>query len=78
MARGTVTAGWLGVFMVETVPRVRRQGLALQVMGVLARWAATYAATRVCLQVESENQPAISLYERIGFRTHHRYTRYRR
>jgi GNAT superfamily N-acetyltransferase len=77
MARGTVTGGWLGLFVVETAASARRQGLARRAVGALARWAATNAATGAFLQVESNNQPAISLYESIGFRTHHRYTRYR-
>jgi N-acetylglutamate synthase len=78
MARGTVTDGWLGVFTVETATDARRQGLAQQALGALARWAAANAATRAFLQVESTNEPAIRLYERIGFHTHHRYTRYQR
>jgi N-acetylglutamate synthase len=78
MARGTVTDGWLGIFAVETATKARRQGLAPQAVGALARWAATHAATRAFLQVESTNEAAIRLYERIGFHTHHRYTRYRR
>jgi N-acetylglutamate synthase len=78
MGRGTVTDGWLGIFAVETATEARRQGLARQAMGALARWAATHAATRAFLQVESTNEPAIGLYERIGFHTHHRYTRYQR
>lgn len=75
-ARGTVTDGWLGLFVVETVPAARRRGLAQEVIGRLARWAADRGATRAFLQVESTNETAIALYARLGFVTHHTYTRF--
>lgn len=78
MARGTVTRSWLGLFHVETVPAARRQGLGRAAVGALARWGRQRAATRAYLQVESDNEAAIGLYESIGFTVHHTYTRYRR
>lgn len=77
MGRGAVTDGYLGLFAIETVEAARRRGLAQQVVGSLARWAAQVGAHTAYLQVESTNAAAIALYEKIGFRTHHRYVRYR-
>jgi N-acetylglutamate synthase len=76
MGRGTVTDGYLGLFAIETVPAARRRGLAQEVIGALARWAAEAGARTAYLQVESTNAAAIALYEKLGFRTHHRYVRY--
>jgi ribosomal protein S18 acetylase RimI-like enzyme len=75
--RATVTGdGWLGLFGIETVTEARRRGLAQQVIGRLARWGADRGATRAFLQVESANEAAIALYARLGFATHHTYTRF--
>ena len=76
MARGAVTDGYLGLFAIETVAAARRRGLAQQVIGALARWAAQVGARTAYLHVESTNATAIALYEKLGFRTHHRYVRY--
>jgi len=76
MARGTVTRKWLGIFHVETVPAARRQGLARAAVGNLARWADANGASRAYLQVQDDNTPAIALYESLGFKPHHTYTRY--
>ncbi|WP_034591277.1 GNAT family N-acetyltransferase [Hamadaea tsunoensis] len=78
MARGSVTRQWLGLFAIETVTAARRRGLARQAVGVLARWARTAGARNAFLQVESTNTTAMALYEKLGFSTHHRYTRYRK
>jgi GNAT superfamily N-acetyltransferase len=77
MARGSVTRGWLGLFAIETVPSARRRGLAGQALGVLARWARSEGAEHAFLQVEQHNSAAVTLYAKLGFSTHHRYTRYR-
>jgi N-acetylglutamate synthase len=75
VARGTVTGQgrWLGLSLIEVAPRARRTGLARQLIGALARWAADIGATDAYLQVEEENAPALELYDRLGFTTHHTY-----
>lgn len=71
--RGAVTAGWLGISLLEVLPHARRQGLARLVIGALARWAGEHGATGVYLQVVEHNSAATALYERLGFATHHHY-----
>jgi len=61
--------GWLlqGVY---TWPEVRRQGLAAAGVGALCRQAFASGAEHVQLSVVEGNQPALALYERLGFRPH--------
>jgi GNAT superfamily N-acetyltransferase len=76
IGRGAVDEGWLGITAVEVAPDRRRRGLARRVLAGLLVAAEKYAPDRVYLQVESTNQPAISLYLSAGFWHHHDY-RYR-
>lgn len=74
-ARGAIVGDgeWLHVGLVEVVEGHRRQGLAQLVTRALAAWAAQLTAARAVLQVEATNEPALRLYERLGFTTHHGY-----
>lgn len=75
VARGAVTGPgrWLGVSLLQTAPAARRRGIAQQVLGGLAQWAAQHGSTRAYLQVEERNTAAVALYARLGFSTHHTY-----
>jgi GNAT superfamily N-acetyltransferase len=73
VARAVVDSDWLGVTAVDVAPTHRRRGLATDVMRALATWGARNGARQSYLQVAAENEPAQALYERLGFRTHHRY-----
>ncbi len=75
VARGTVTGPdrWHGVSLLQTAPAARRRGLAGHVTRAMAQWAVRHGATRAYLQVEERNTPAITLYGRLGFTTHHTY-----
>ncbi|MCW2816242.1 MAG: GCN5-related N-acetyltransferase [Nocardioides sp.] len=64
---------WVGFRSLEVHPDHRRQGLALAVMAALVDWGAERGARTAYLQVLADNEPALALYERLGFRTHHRY-----
>lgn len=64
---------WVGFRSIEVDPAHRRQGLGLAVMAALVGWGAEQGATTAYLQVLADNEPALSLYARLGFRTHHRY-----
>lgn len=76
IGRGVVTGDWLGLSAVEVAPTARRRGLGTAVTAALLRWGAARGATRVYLQVQTDNASARALYAALGFRTHHRY-RYR-
>jgi ribosomal protein S18 acetylase RimI-like enzyme len=78
MARGTVTSRWLGLTFIETAMQARRRGLAREAIGSLARWAQEREATRAFIQVQDDNSVALALYDSLGFRAHHWYTRYTR
>lgn len=64
---------WVGVRGIEVHPDHRRQGLALTIMAALLEWGAEQGATTAYLQVLADNEPALGLYERLGFVEHHRY-----
>jgi GNAT superfamily N-acetyltransferase len=76
VGRGVVDASWLGITAVEVAPDHRRTGLARAIVAALRDWAAEQGATRAYLQVSSGNEPALALYQGVGFWHHHDY-RYR-
>ncbi len=64
---------WVGFRGLEVHPDHRRRGLGLALMASLLEWGAEQGATTAYLQVLGDNEPAIGLYGRLGFREHHRY-----
>jgi ribosomal protein S18 acetylase RimI-like enzyme len=77
VGRGTVDDEWLGVTAIEVDPAYRRQGLASLVMATVLEWGKAHGALRAHLEVSVDNTPALALYERLGYWTHHSY-HYRR
>jgi N-acetylglutamate synthase len=73
IGRVAVAAGWGGLTAVEVHPGYRRTGLATAITAALAGAAAGQGATRLYLQVEEGNTPAMALYARLGFTGHHSY-----
>ncbi len=73
IARVAVNAGWAGITAVEVDASVRRRGLGTHVMREAVAWAGRQGARHAYLQVASDNQPALGLYGRMGFVTHHHY-----
>ncbi|UUZ59362.1 GNAT family N-acetyltransferase [Nocardioides sp. B-3] len=51
------------------LPGSRRQGAAAALVGAVREAASAAGATRLSLAMEPENQAALSLYRRLGFRT---------
>lgn len=76
IGRGVVTGSWLGLAAVEVAETHRRQGLARAILAALGRWGAEQGATWAYLQVITGNDGASALYDRLGFRTDHRYAYY--
>lgn len=70
---GVVEQGWLGLFGVETLSQYRRRGVATSLCQSLVSWAMGMGATRVYLQVEEKNTPALALYKKMGLRTVYTY-----
>jgi GNAT superfamily N-acetyltransferase len=64
---------WVGFRGIEVDPAARRRGLGLAVMAALLDWGASAGATTAYLQVLDGNDPALALYARLGFATHHAY-----
>lgn len=75
VAKGRVSCDgdWAGITNVWVSPEHRRQGLAIVVMAEILEWAAERGAGTAYLQVRGDNPPGLSLYDRLGFRTHHTY-----
>ena len=73
VALGVLEAEWLGIFCMCTASSHRRKGAAQAALICLARWAGDLGAQSTYLQVEVENLPAISLYEKLGYRTAYTY-----
>ncbi|MEV3994206.1 GNAT family N-acetyltransferase [Streptomyces halstedii] len=77
IGRCVVDGRWAGFMAVEVAPGHRRRGLARAVMAALARRALDEGASAAWLQVETDNEPARALYDRMGFATHHLYHHFR-
>lgn len=73
VARAPRNDGWAGVFGVRVLPGRRRRGLGAALTCAAVAEARAHGIRSMFLQVESENAPAIALYERLGFTTHHCY-----
>jgi GNAT superfamily N-acetyltransferase len=77
IGRCVVDGRWAGFMAVEVDPAYRRQGLATAVMAALARRALDEGASAAWLQVESDNDGALALYEGVGLAVHHLYHHFR-
>lgn len=77
IGRCVVDGRWAGFMAVEVAPASRRRGLATAVMTALARQALAEGASAAWLQVETDNDGARALYDRMGFTRHHLYHHYR-
>lgn len=73
VARVAVDGRWAGLSCVEVDPAHRRGGFARAVTAAALRWAVGRGARRTYLQVVVDNEAALTLWERLGYRHHHDY-----
>lgn len=73
VARVAFAQAWAGVSALRVAPEHRRSGVAVQLMGALADAARAHGIRSMYLQATQANSPALSLFERLGFRAHHEY-----
>ncbi len=59
--------GYVGLFDITTDARLRGQGLGRQLVLHLLHWGQMNGATQSYLQVMSDNDPALRLYDKLGF-----------
>ncbi|MFW9792962.1 MAG: GNAT family N-acetyltransferase [Candidatus Thorarchaeota archaeon] len=64
---------WLGLFNIASHPSMRGRGVAVAVNTALAKWGHQRGARAAYLQVESENLPALKLYDKLGFQNIYTY-----
>ncbi|MEV5505888.1 GNAT family N-acetyltransferase [Streptomyces orinoci] len=69
IARCVTDGRWAGFAALHVAGDARRQGLGTLVMARLARQALQEGASAAYLQVETGNDGAAALYDRLGFRT---------
>lgn len=73
VARVAFAHAWAGVFALHVAPEHRRSGVAMQLMGALADATRARGIRSMYLQVFQASEPALSLYDRLGFSLHHEY-----
>lgn len=57
------------VFLIYVDPIYRRQGIGRELMRYVATWATAQGYTQIGLQVFTTNQPAIELYQQLGYQS---------
>jgi ribosomal protein S18 acetylase RimI-like enzyme len=70
---GVVDNRWLGIFGLVIDREHRRKGIAISLNRGLVSWGIESGANKAYLQVEAENDPALALYHRLGFRREYEY-----
>jgi ribosomal protein S18 acetylase RimI-like enzyme len=73
IGRMVVTGAWAGLAAIEVAAAHRRRGLATAVADRLVQWALERGARWCYLQVTPDNEAALALWRRYGFRPHHAY-----
>lgn len=81
-ARSSVGCLWLGdavdqiegdrhayIFLLYVAPESRRQGIGTALMKRAEGWAKDRGDRKLSLQVFSDNQPAIGMYNQLGYQT---------
>ena len=63
----------VGIFELVSNPGNRKKGFGIKIMHECMAWAQIVGASRLWLQVETENEAANRLYEKVGFTEAYRY-----
>lgn len=71
--RVTVDEDWAGLSEIRVDPAHRRRGLARALIACLLEIAAERGAATAWLQVPSDNEAGVALYDGLGFVWHHSY-----
>lgn len=71
VGHGGLDGDWLGLHGLDVRPQWRRRGLARQLVAALLEWGAEQGATTAWLHVETDNEPALALWDALGFAAHH-------
>lgn len=70
---GVLQSGYIGIFDIVIAPDHREQGHGMRLMQALLAWGQGHSAHTSYLQVMSNNESALGLYERLGFRETYQY-----
>lgn len=70
---GAVAHDHLALYMMQTVPERRREGLGTSIAGALAGWGAGRGAGDLFLQVHPANGGAMAFYRHLGFEARYEY-----
>lgn len=73
IGRATVVGDWVGASAMKTATSSLRRGVGTAVMGKLAEWARERRLNQWFLQVFADSEPALALYDGLGFTAHHDY-----
>lgn len=58
------------IFLLYVMPDYRRQGIGTALMRHAENWARARGDRQIGLQVFESNQPALNLYDQLGYQTH--------
>ena len=70
---GVLQAGHLGIFDIVIDPDQRRRGYGTDLMNALLAWGQEAGANMAYLQVMCDNEPALRLYDKLGFQEKYQY-----
>ncbi|WP_191602967.1 GNAT family N-acetyltransferase [Marinomonas algicola] len=70
---GVISHGYFGLFDFVTKPSVRKMGYGTTLLNGMLYWAVENGAKNAYLQVVSENQAALNLYQKLGYKPCYEY-----
>jgi N-acetylglutamate synthase len=70
---GVIEGSYMGLFDIVVAPEHRKHGYGKEIVESLMHWGKTNGAQTAYLQVMLNNQPALKLYEKLGFTEEYKY-----